>query len=333
MLSLAIIIVAQACQKTKSVSMEESEGILYPIGFPHVPSPKDNQYTKNRWLLGKKLFYEEALSIDSTVSCSSCHLPEYAFADNKKTNKGVFDKDGTRNTPSLANIGYHPYLTREGGVPTLEMHVLVPIQEHNEFGFNILGIEERLNTDSTYNSLCQKAYGRNLDYYSLVRALSVFERTMISGNSPYDKYTFQKDASQLDASALRGKNIFFGSKAKCSQCHGGFNFTNYTFQNNGLYDSYKDAGRKRLTGLDSDLGKFKVPSLRNIEITAPYMHDGSLNTLDEVIEHYSNGVKSHSNKSPLLQHLNFSDQEKEDLKTFLLSLTDQEFINNKEFKK
>ena len=173
-----------------------------------------------------------------------------------------------------------------------------------------------------------KAYQRDIDYFSIVRALATFERSLISGNSAYDKYAFQNKEKALSNSELMGMNIFFG-KANCSSCHSGFNFSNYNFENNGIYESYKDIGRQRLTGDPKDNGKFKVPSLRNVGVTSPYMHDGSISTLDEIIEHYNMGGKNHSNKSPLIKPLNLDTSEKEALKAFLLSLNDYEFLNNR----
>jgi len=323
--------IAHSCRKSAAIAVHEESELDYPKGFPSIQFPEDNAYSAARWKLGKKLFYDKALSIDSTVSCASCHLPSNSFADPRKVSIGVQGKLGTRNSPSLANIGYHPYFTREGGVPSLEMQVLVPIQEHNEFGFNILAIGERLRKNKEYTQLSQDAYAKDIDYNTLVRALSTFERSLITGNSPYDKFVYHKQNQALSASAKKGMALFFSAKTNCSKCHSGFNFTDYAFQNNGLYAKYSDPGRQRLTKVASDIGKFKVPSLRNVEVTAPYMHDGSVNTLDEVIEHYSKGGMNHKNQSTIIQPLNLSSEEKQDLKAFLLSLTDHEFLNNKKY--
>ena len=258
-------------------------------------------------------------------------MPELFFADNKAVSVGVQNLAGTRNSPSLGNIGYHPYFLREGGVPTLEMQILVPIQEHNEFNHNILDIANELNTDSIYQQMSQAAYNRSVDAYVITRAISTFERTLITGNSPYDKYTFQNKKHVLSNRELKGMNLFFSSKTNCSQCHNGFNFTNYAFENNGLYLNYSDVGRMRVTNDSSDLSLFKVPSLRNVEHTAPYMHDGSINTLEEVLEHYNQGGKLHVNKNILIEPLNLTQTEKEDIILFLKSLTDWDFINNSKF--
>ena len=304
-----------------------------PSPFSTISFPEDNSYSEERWELGKKLFYDNVLSIDSTLSCASCHKSELSFSDNVSLSKGVKDRDGVRNAPSLANIGYHPYFTREGGVPTLEQQVLVPLQEHNEFDFNIVLAGERIAQDSMYVAMSQKAYNRMPDYYVITRALANFERSLISDNSYFDQYHFDAQTDALSNSQKRGMALFYSEKTNCYKCHVGPNFTDYSFENNGLYKDYSDEGRRRLTEEETDDGRFKVASLRNVEVTGPYMHDGSLRTLAEVIEHYDSGGKNHKNKSELTQPLNLTQQEKDELLAFLLSLTDNEFLTNHQFKK
>ena len=308
------------------------EIIVIPNGFPEIEFPEDNKFTEARWLLGKRLFYDKSLSIDSSTSCASCHQLAFAFADNSPTTKGAFNREGTRNVPSLANIAYHPYFTREGGVPTLEMQVLVPIQEHNELGFNIVDIENRLKLDSSYINQSILAYNRSIDAFTITRALATFERSLISGNSLYDLYIYGLNSSVYDEDEVRGLELFQSERLGCNKCHSGFDFTNYTFENNGLYTDYKDIGRKRLTGMEKDLAKFKVPSLRNVMLTAPYMHDGSISTISMVIEHYNSGGNSHPNKSELIKPLNLTENEKYQLEAFLQTLSDTKFINNPLFK-
>ncbi len=303
-----------------------------PHGFPPIAYPSDNAFTKDRWELGRKLFYDPILSIDNTISCASCHKPEIAFSDNLPVSEGVFSRKGVRNSPSLANIAYHPYLMREGGVATLEMQVLVPVQEHQEMGFSLPGAAIRMKNDSAYVRLTNKAYQRNPDPYTITRALAVFERTLISGNSFYDNYVINPESKLLDDAQKRGLELFFSKRTDCSSCHGGFNFTDYRFANNGLYEDYSDEGRMRLTGKEEDRAVFKVPSLRNVALSAPYMHDGSIKTLKDVIAHYNEGGKNHINKSHLIRPLGLSHQEKNDLVRFLESLTDNTFIQNPAFR-
>lgn len=307
------------------------EGFQIPEGFPPIQYPADNEYSPDRAALGKKLFYEPLMSRDSSVSCQSCHSQELAFTDGEKRSFGIENRQGTRNAPSLANVAYHPYFTREGGVPTLEMQVLVPIQEKHEFDFNILRIAERLREDPLYNELSQKAYGRDMDYYVITRALANFERTLISGNSAYDQYKHQGNSGAMSEKAIAGMKLFNSEKTNCSSCHGGFDFTNYSFQNNGLAEKYEDEGRFRLTRDEQDRAKFKVPSLRNVEVTAPYMHNGSLESLEEVVEHYNQGGKGHPNQSDFIKPLGLSEEEKANLVSFLKALTDREFLNDQRF--
>lgn len=310
-----------------------SELMEIPKGFDEVRFPEDNTFTNARWKLGKKLFYDPIMSLDSSISCVSCHSSELAFSDDVSFSLGVRDRLGTRNAPTLANVAYNPYFTREGGVPTLEMQILVPIQEHNEFDFNIVLLAERLKADSSYIKMSRDAYNREPDAFVITRSLACFERSLISGYSRYDQYHNYGDQDALTQREINGMDLFFSDKTNCFRCHGGFNFTNYSFENNGLYEEYDDVGRFRFTGHDEDLARFKVPSLRNIELTAPYMHDGSIESLTEIIEHYNSGGKNHPHKSSLIQPLNLTKNEKEELLAFLLSLTDDSFVENPLFKK
>lgn len=332
--TLLIALVFQACRSVDPpVPDGEPDGlkVLAPPGFPPIPFPEGNEFTLERWELGKKLFYDPIMSVDSTVSCGSCHKAHLAFSDDQAFSPGVENRPGTRNAPPLTNLAYSPYFTREGGVPTLEMQVLVPIQEENEFDHNIVYISERLMASEEYVRMSYEAYDREPDHFVITRAISTFERLLISGNSPYDQWEHQGVTTALSAAQLRGKDLFFSDRTQCSQCHNGLNLTNHTFENNGLYEEYPDPGRERLTGLEEDRARFKVPTLRNIALTAPYMHDGSLASLEQVIDHYASGGEAHPNKSPLIQPLNLTAAEKEDLVAFLESLTDQEFISNPMF--
>ncbi len=323
-----------ACQKEEiPVASPEEKILVIPEGFPEPSFPVDNEFTKARWELGKKLFFDPVLSRDSSISCASCHFSEKAFSDTVAFSLGVDQAIGTRNAPTLSNLAYHPYFTREGGIPTLEMQILVPIQEHNEFDFNIVLIVEKLQKDSTYQQMSRVAYDRGeMDAFVLTRAISTFERSLLSGNSRYDEYFSQNNNNALTDAELRGMDLFFGEKTGCSNCHHDFNFTNYAFENNGLYENYADPGRFRLTGEESDRAKFKVPTLRNIEVTAPYMHDGSIETLEEIILHYESGGEDYPNKSNLIEPFTLTETERNELVLFLKTLTDESFINNPLFK-
>jgi len=214
----------------------------------------------------------------------------------------------------------------------LEQQIFVPIQEHNEFDNNILLIAEKLNNIPEYVDMSLDAYGRLPDAFVITRAISTFERTMISGESPYDDFLVGNNNTALNQSEQSGMDLFFSPITNCSTCHNNFDFTNYAFENNGLYDDYEDVGRMRLTNNTADNGLFKVPTLRNIEVTAPYMHDGSFSTLEAVIEHYNSGGSDFFNKSPQIQPLNLTATQKEDLVNFLKSLTDDNFLNDEKFR-
>lgn len=331
---LLMVLMVLSCQEEREVEPLYVPDLMeIPKGYPEVAFPEGNEFTKARWDLGKKLFFDPILSADSSISCASCHHPELAFSDDVKFSEGVQKRLGTRNSPTLANVAYHPYFTREGGVPTLEMQILVPIQEHNEFDFNILLIAERLQQNADYVAMSQAAYNREPDAFVITRSLACFERSLLSGNSRYDQFLQYDKTDALSDLEKTGMELFFSSRTHCSECHSGFNFTNYAFENNGLYEYYEDEGRFRLTGNEADKALFKVPSLRNIALTAPYMHDGSLQTLEEVIAHYQTGGENHSHKNDLLQPLDLTETEQAAIVAFLHSLTDEGFVRNPLFKK
>ncbi|HEY9178760.1 MAG TPA: cytochrome c peroxidase [Flavipsychrobacter sp.] len=331
----AAVIVAlscYSCQEKTSIRLPAEMSLQRaPAGFPEIPFPDDNPFSYRKWELGKMLFNDKMLSVDYTISCASCHKTELAFSDDVAKSLGAGALTGRRNAPTLANVAYHPYYTREGGVPTLEMQVLVPIQEHDEMNFNIVDIAERMKQVPQYMDMSREIFDREPDAYVITRAIATYERTLVSGNSAYDKYVNRGDTRGFGEAAQRGMRLFFSTRAGCSDCHSGFNFTNYSFENNGLYEQYSDPGRKRLTGKEVDNALFKVPTLRNIALTAPYMFDGSVKTLEDVVAHYNTGGKPHPNKSKKLHPLQLTLQEQKDLVAFLYTLTDAEFITNKNF--
>lgn len=323
-----------ACSKDaeKSSGDRVLNQISIPYGFPEINFPKDNDFTPERWTLGKKLFYDVRLSVDSSISCAHCHDQSFGFAHNQALTSGVFNRPATRNAPTLANVAYHPYFTREGGVPTLEMQVLVPVSEHNEFGFNLVLIQDRLSSDTAYQAMARRAYGRSFDTYTITRAISNFERSLLSGNSKYDQF-LKGDLATLSEEESLGQSLFFSERCQCSTCHSGFNFTDYGFKNNGLYEVYSDEGRYRLTLKEEDRALFKTASLRNLAYTSPYMFDGSLSSLEAVIEHYNRGGKGHKHQSPLVKPLGLNEVEKKALVAFLSTLNDQDFVQNPYFTK
>lgn len=301
-----------------------------PDYFPTYSIPEDNQLTPERIKLGEKLFFSKLLSKDSSISCGSCHLPAKAFANNLPTKPGVFDRAGTRNVPSILNVIFQENFLREGSVPTLEQQVLVPVQEHNEFDIEWEVILTRLNSDLEFRNLLDKSKYifpadnkliTEFNIYAVVRAIANYERTLISVNTKYDRYL--QDRTQLSDEELLGEKLFKSDSLNCSKCHSGVLFSDYNYYNNGLYSEYKDVGRNRFTNDPADIGKFKVPSLRNVAITYPYMHDGSINTLEEVINNYEKGGEKHPNKSLLINGFNLTQEEKTALIKFLETLSEK----------
>ena len=331
-ISFLVFLIALHISCSEDVEIEKKALFEIPVGFPEIEFPEDNEPTEARILLGKKLFNDTRLSITNNVSCATCHQANLAFTDGKQFAQGVFGRSTETNSPTLVNLAYHPYFLKEGGVPNLEQQILVPIQEHNEFNHNILEIAEQLSKDSIYVRMALNAYDREFDPFVITRSIAAYERIFLSGNSRFDKFNFQGKSNALSASEKRGLDLFNSEKLKCNQCHSGFNFTNYQFNNNGLYTSYVHEGRFRITSDTLDIAKFKTPTLRNIELTAPYMHNGSIQTLEEVLQHYASGGKNHPNKSTLITGFDLNDQEQEDVVNFLKSLTDFEFVSNSKFK-
>ncbi len=319
------IIFISACQKDPQIPDTGNELIQLniPVGFPYPKIPADNEPTANRVALGEKLFFDAILSRDNSISCASCHHTDKKFTDGLPLSIGINGLRTPRNAMTIVNVAYQPNMFWDGGVPNLEQQVLAPIENPHEMDFDINKVVERLKNNSEYVGLFQKAYNQDPSVYSLTRAIACYERTLFSDKSRYDDYLYDKNEQALSASEKNGMEIFFGERGECFHCHGQYNFTDYSFQNNGLYLNYLDSGRARVTTLAKDVGKFKVPSLRNVAQTAPYMHDGSIATLEGVIEHYNSGGKAHPNKSGLLLPMKLTDQEKQDLVNFLKALSDK----------
>ncbi len=331
-LGAILLLIAMAI---RCVPADASQDLAYtwqlPPGVSPPAIPPDNAMTASRISLGKQLFYDPILSVDSSISCGSCHQADKGFADDQPISTGVKGRLGFRNAPTLTQVAYSPYFFAEGGSPTLEMQVLGPIDDHNEFGFNAADLYLRIKEHPHYQRLALEAYGRPLDLFVITRAIAAFERTLVSSNSPFDNYFYLGDRSALSPAQLRGWELFQSERTQCATCHAGFTFSTYEFANVGLKD-YADEGLTRRTMNQEDIGKFKIPTLRNVALTAPYFHDGSVATLEEVIAHFNRGGTGHANQSPLIQPLGLSDQEQADLQEFLLALTDSTMIGNPDFR-
>ncbi len=329
-LSLALGLVIAACSGTVDAPPDDSP-VKIPAGFPQLPVPADNKITPERIALGKKLFFDKRLSSTHEVSCGSCHLQEHAFADPRTISIGVHGRVGTRNAPMLVNMAYNTSFFWDGGVPTLEQQAIVPILNPLEMDMRLEDVAVRLKDDAEYVELFRQAYDMEPKAEGITKGLATFIRTLVSGNSRYDRYQRGENGA-LNESEKRGMELFLGESGECFHCHVGFNFTNNNIQNNGLYLDYADQGRYLVTENPRDIGKFKVPSLRNVAVTAPYMHDGSLATLEEVVEHYVSGGVAHPNADPIIHPLRLDEQDKADLVAFLKSLTDEEFLTNPKFR-
>lgn len=310
-----------------SISIEEALTLPIPNGFPVMPQPPENVATQSRVDLGKLLFEDPRLSRDGSVSCSSCHIPSLAFTDGEQISPGIEGRRGMRNSPTLANVGWQELLFMDGGLPSLEQQAIAPIMNEQEMDHNLVLISETLMQDEALNAMAQRAYRRDLDPYVITRALAAYERTLISGNSAYDLY-LAGTMSAMSQEAIAGMDLFFSDRTSCGSCHSGFLLTDQSYRNIGLYEEYLDPGRKRVTGDPHDIGKFKVPTLRNIAITAPYMHDGSMQTLDEVVNHFDAGGHDHPLKDESIKALNLTLQEKGQLIAFLEALTDKRFVTS-----
>jgi cytochrome c peroxidase len=298
-----------------------------PVGAPAMEVPAENPLTVAGVELGKKLFFDERLSRPVGTSCASCHLPDHAFSDTTGLSIGSTLLTGMRNSPTLGNVAFHRRLFRDGGVPNLEMQVLAPLHDEKEMDSNINEVAEALRDEPAYDQLSQRAYGRRLDPWVITRAIASYERTLISGWSRYDRF-MNGDATALTAQEVEGLQLFNSAALNCVACHGGFDLSEHDFHNVGTAMDYgSDPGRQRITLLAADEGKFKVPTLRNVALTAPYMHDGSMTTLGEVIDHFASGGLPHPNRSELLQPFTLTTGEKAALIAFLRSLTDERSLD------
>lgn len=325
---LAALLVAAGCNPTV---YEPTPPDHYTDGFIQVPEgwdppefPEDNAFTDVRWALGKDLFFDARLSVDGSVSCATCHLPSKAFTAPEMVTPGALGMLGTRNAATLTNAAYQPHFMSEGGVPTLEMQVFVPLQEPSEMAHNIVTACEELAPD--YAAQSQAAYGRDLDPFVLTRALATFQRSLLSGSSTWDRW--QRGELAVSQAVQQGAALFGADGLACDRCHTPPMFTHHGFANNGLDAVSSDAGRWVLTGNPADSGAFKVPTLRNIGFTAPYMHDGRYSTLAEVLDHYSTGGAGHAHQDSLLMPFTLNAEDREALLAFLNALNDSAFVND-----
>ncbi len=305
--------------------------IKTPLGLPPVLIPADNPPTAETIALGRRLFYDPALSLDNTVSCASCHSPQYGFSDPKPVSEGVGKKAGTRHSPPVLNSAYYTVQFWDGRAPTLEAQAEGPVQNPVEMANTLAKVEQRLNADPSYREQFAAAWGpRPITYEMVGKSIASFERSMISGNSPFDRWKYGHDNKAVDSAVKRGYVVFTSKKkGDCASCHTVGEqyalFTDNQFHNVGVgvnAGDITDVGLFAVTHNEADKGKFKTPSLRNVAARTPYMSDGSLKDLKQAIDFYIGAGNSNSNLDPKIHVLDFlTGQERSDLQAFLNSLT------------
>ncbi|HME01309.1 MAG TPA: cytochrome c peroxidase [Terriglobia bacterium] len=319
----------------RAVPTGTSISINSPLGLPPVPDPPDNPPTAETIALGRRLFYDPRLSVDNTVSCSTCHNPTLAFSDGKRVAEGVKQQKGLRNAPSLLNAAYREGREGffwDGPSPSLEAQAQEPVKNSLEMAHSLEGVEHKLTADPGYRAAFQRAFGDGpITYDEVGKAMASFERTLLCGNSPFDRYFYGHDESALSESAKRGFEIFRNpGEANCATCHTIGDqyalFTDNKFHNDSVgptaqNDDPIDLGRFAITRVDLDKGAFRTPSLRNVALTAPYFHDGSRATLEEVVNFYARGGNPVRYRDKELQPLWLTGEDRADLVTFLKSLT------------
>ncbi len=344
-----IVVIFISCRKDVIGHIPTPYELEIPSHFPSMVIPENNPMTKEGVDLGRMLFYEERLSGDNSMSCASCHSPENSFSDPNQFSTGINGIQGNRNSMALINLGWQKFFFWDGRAKSLEDQILEPvpnpIEMHQEWGDAVVKLEQ----DVEYRNMFFKAFGeKGIDSTKVSKAIAQFIRTMISGSSKFDvMYKFENSLplngndqailSSISPEEWAGYDLFKSlTGADCLHCHSGILMHINKFSNNGLDATFTDIGRGAITGNPNEIGRFKIPTLRNIALTAPYMHDGRFGTLDEVIEHYSSQLVSSPTIDPLMEHLSsggvqLDSQEKDLLKKFLFTLTDYDFISNPDF--
>ena len=354
---LVLLAVAISCKKDEPTPVEDPVepatfddtpySLVYGSNISDPDIPSDNPLTVAKVYLGKKLFYENLLSGDETMNCATCHVQKDGFSDKNQFSTGIEGQQGGRQAMSVFNLAWHSnQFFWDGRANKLRDQAIKPIQDPLEMNETMANVRSKLAGSAEYPDLFTEAFEDGLiNDENIALALEAFMFSVVSSDSKYDQY--QRGETTLTASEERGRVLFFAeynpsfpdlSGADCAHCHGGSNFENDRYMNNGLDEeaNITDEGRSVVTGNQADRGKFKVSSLRNIEVTAPYMHDGRFSTLEEVVEHYNSGIKTSNSLDPALAFtqttgLMLDAQDKVDLVNFLKTLTDQTFLTNTEY--
>jgi len=329
-----------SCQKTNEKEIP-GHGYIYdpkpfelniPTAFPVMIIPVDNPLTEEGIALGRKLFHDPMLSADNSQSCASCHLQDFSFSDPNRLSTGIDGIEGKRNAMALINVGWLSHLNWDGIAKSLEEQAFEPVTNPVEMHNTWTQAVASLKNDSTYKRMFFEAFGTlDFDSTQVVKAIAQFERTLISSNSKWDRYL--RGEVSLTQSESRGFEIFFTEKGDCFHCHTTILFTDNDFHNNGLDAAFADSGLYKVTGDPNDLGRFRTPTLRNAIFSAPYMHDGRFQTLEEVINFYSEGLQYSETIDPLMKNVDaggvrLTEEEKFYLIAFLKTLTDSSYIQN-----
>ncbi|MEE4246211.1 MAG: MbnH family di-heme enzyme [Kangiellaceae bacterium] len=373
-LSIQIVLAVLLTGCGSNSDSQESEQLIstddynWPLrnGFPKPTVPASNPMTDEKVALGRYLFYDKNLSFNQQQACADCHRQEFAFSVNQSVMAGSSGDPGRRNPSTLVNIAYNKTLTwSHSNLKTIESQILIPMFGEDPVELGITNHQDEVLQrikSASYATLFEQAFPqKDITFNEINQALASFVRSLISLDAPFDRYAYDGDDSALTESQINGMNLFFSEKFECHHCHGGFNFTQSTFHekqlldrkpfhNIGLYNVNNknqypedDRGLEEITTLVKDNGRFRAPSLRNVAVSGPYMHDGSIETLEQVIEMYAAGgrvIKSgklqgdgriNALKNPLVKGIDMTDQEKKDLLSFLQSLTDQKFLTNQDF--
>lgn len=335
-LAILLTVLFSSCKKDEP--QQPFSGPFLPANFP--PPTYDlalNPVTETGFALGKKLFYDPILSRDSTIACADCHISFAAFSHpDHPTSHGIDGLFGRRNALPVQNMLWSNGFFWDGGVPNLDLVPLNAIQSPVEMDENPMRVLEKLRTHPQYPALFKQAFGSDeITTARFLQALSQFMAMLVSANSPYDRYVRNEPGATLTAEELQGLDIF---KQKCASCHATDLFTDQSFRNNGILNDFNhDKGRNEVSALPEDIGKFKVPSLRNVAATAPYMHNGKFKTLESVLDHYAGGVKDSPSLDPLLRRpdgalgIPLTELEKNRLVAFLGTLTDEAFLRDARF--
>ena len=292
---------------------------VVPLGLDPRPASADSPLTPARVALGRKLFFDPILSHDRTVACATCHRPDHGFASPEPRPIGIGGRTAARRAPSLFNRAYGTAFFWDGRAATLEEQALEPIANPDEMGSSVADALTRLKADDGYREQFANAFDDGLTAANLGKAIASFERVLLRGDSPIDKFRQRGERSAMTKAELHGLWLY-ESKGQCWQCHSGKNFTDEGFHNTGVSWGGTDVGRYAVTKADADRGKYKTPTLRGVKLTAPYMHDGSMKSLEEVVEFYNKGGSTNPHLDPAMKPLNLSKEELADLVAFLKAL-------------